>query len=178
MVRYFGAIVLALFLAFAPCARAKPPASRDLAALLLARTCLREAGWQITDDCAAIHVIVQKRADLESHTYYEQMIARYSRPQASRPWIDELGFSASRPASWPMGLRWEGTHQSAWLELLSHARAIVSGDVVSSCAELADHWGDRRGDRKRALSNGWRLIACGQTRNDFWHVPKAKAGDL
>ena len=153
-------------------AHAMPPASPALASLLLARTCVKEAGWEITDDCAAIHAVVQKRADMEQHTYYEQMLERYSKPSAAKPWLQELDVAATRPASWPAGAHWEGVHEVKWRAMLAHAQQIVGGKVVAACDPA--HWGDRLGDHVRAVNAGWTEIACGDTRNEFWKTKGAR----
>lgn len=149
-------------------AHALPPASPSLAALLLARTCVKEAGWEITEDCAAIHAVLQKRADLESHTYYEQMLERYSKASVDRPWLQQLDVWGSQPASWPAGVQWKKVHRLKWMAMLAHATSIVEGRTFSSCDP--DHWGDSRGDHKRAVRNGWTQISCGATKNEFWVV--------
>jgi len=151
---------------YVPQARAMPPASQELASLLLARTCVKEAGWEITDDCAAIHAVLQKRANLESHTYYEQMLERYSKPSATKPWVQELDVTASQPASWPSTARWHGVHQLKWVAMLEHARRIVRGEIAAKCDPA--HWGDPRGDHDRAVKYGWVEIPCGDTKNEFW----------
>jgi len=159
-------ICLVLLASVSP-ARALPPASRLQAALLLARTCVKEAGWKITDDCAAIHAVVQKRADMESHTYYEQMLERYSKIAANRAWLEELDAQGNKPSSWPNTVDWE-KHRGKWLSMLAHATEIVDGRVRAACDP--DHWGDSRGDHERAVRAGWTQIPCGQAMNEFWQV--------
>jgi len=154
--------------------RALPPASSELAALLLARTCIKEAGWEITDDCAAIHTVVQNRANMEPHTYYEEMLGRYSKVKPGKPWIQQLDIGANKPKNWPRKLRWVGVHDVKWRAMLRHAQKIVSGKIVATCDPA--HWGDRKGDHTRAVTAGWKEVTCGDTKNEFWVVSYRKAG--
>jgi hypothetical protein len=164
-------ICLVLLAGNASPAQALPPASKTLAALLLARTCVKEAGWNITDDCVSIHAVVQKRADMEKHTYYEQMLERYSRVASNRMWLEQLDLQGSKPEAWPQGAHWE-KHRGKWLQILAHATEIVEGRVQAPCKP--DHWGDSRGDHKRAVLAGWTQIECGQSLNEFWRVKAAE----
>ncbi len=161
---------------YVPQAHAMPPASPALAALLLARTCVREAGMEITDDCAAIHVVAQKRANL-GRTHYESMIQLYSKPNAKgRAWIEQLSTTGEKPEGWPMSdSQWKHIYKAKWGALLKHARAIIRGEVEPACDP--DHWGDALQDRQRALRYGWQQVSCGSARNEFWVVAPHPAKD-
>lgn len=138
--------------------------------VLLARTCLREAGWGITDDCAAIHAVILNRVR-RTGVIYSRMIRAYSKPKADRSWIEEMDISGSKPAQWPRGLSWDAL-QGKWRALVKHARKVAAGDVTPACD--ADHWGDTLGDHDRAVRHGLTQIPCGETLNEFWVVPRSK----
>jgi hypothetical protein len=151
-------------------ASALPPVSKEHASLLLARTCAKEAGWEITADCAAIHAVIQKRANLRSANF-EQMLGWYSKTAVGRAWLEELDTSGTRPPSWPAGTHWDN-YRGKWLALLEHARDILEGTVPVACDP--DHWGDSRGDRSRAVRAGWTQIDCGSALNEFWSVRRPR----
>lgn len=167
-----GPAVALAALSFAGSAQALPPSSPTLASLLLARTCVKEAGWKITDDCAAIHAVVQNRANMKRGLHYEDVLRRYSKPNPAKPWIEELNVTGKKPANWPAGIKWSGVHERRWLAMLEHTRKIVDGKIIASCDPA--HWGDRNEDHKRAVNAGWKEITCGDTRNEFWVIAYKK----
>jgi len=141
--------------------------------VLLARTCLREAGWEITDDCAAIHAVIVDRVDV-TKVRYKRMIRAYSKPKASRAWVDTLTADAAMPADWPEEHPWSA-YQSRWRALMAHARSVLANEVKPACR--AHHWGDSGNDRKRALRYGWTQVPCGDALNEFWVTKRACADD-
>jgi len=132
--------------------------------VLLARTCLREAGWAVTDDCAAIHAVILDRVSI-TKARYSFVIQAYSRPRPTRAWVDGMTAEATKPVGWPKSLSWSA-YQDQWRALLAHAQAVISSDVKPACK--AHHWGDSRSDRKRALQYGWAQVPCGNALNEFW----------
>jgi len=136
--------------------------------VLLARTCLREAGWKVTDDCAAIHGVITERVRTAGKKYgygYESMILAYSKPKPQKSWIDDLDQLAEQPASWPAGTSWQA-FRGYWVRLLAHAWAVLDGEIKPACQ--AEHWGDQLKDRERAERHGWQELPCGNSLNAFW----------
>jgi hypothetical protein len=111
---------------------------------------------------------------MEPHTYYEQMLGRYSKPAPAKPWIQQLDITASRPKSWPRQVKWRGVHDVKWREMLAHAQKIISGKIVAECDPA--HWGDRKGDHARAVNAGWKEVTCGDTKNEFWVISYRQLG--
>lgn len=167
MLRKLTAVCAALCGAFAApsLTQALPDRSRD--AVLLARVCIKEAGWEITDDCTAIHAVIEKRSKLRNVSY-ATMIQLYSKKAPHRAYLEQLDRTAKKPLLWPDNIKWFVLYRDKWLAVLAHADAAVSGGIAAPCDP--DHWGDSYGDRTRALSNGWTQIACGNSRNEFWQV--------
>lgn len=151
-----------------------------LAALLLARIVVGEAGWHATEaDVAAHHAVLEARAERLGVSYARA--ARLYSPRhtgvrpSRRPWIAELGPRASRPSSWPTGPSWR-RHRPAWVRILKGAARAHRGELVAPCSP--DHWGGPVVDRERierGIARGyWRVVDCGATRNVFLALEGAR----
>lgn len=160
---------------------------REPDALVLARVCAHEAGWDALDDCAAIYDVLRGGAERHGMTlraYAYAYSGRALRGQTSRPWMGALREDGGEPLGWPsMRLvrmpggvsrverhpSWSG-YRAQWLALLDYARALVSGAVVSRCEEPPHDWGGSM-DHERAERIGLIPVVCGETRNTFYQRP-------
>lgn len=184
--------LLALLLAWASSARA------DLAtdALLLARICVSEAGWDCFEsgDGYAIHEVLLRGA--ERHAMRYETFARSYSPRATgmapsrlRPWVAGLRADGGEPYSWPRvttrpipgGLVRVEPHppwvsyRARWLAVLERAREVVSWrlddvDEWGLCDGPVHDWGGTM-DRARATRLGLLDVDCGGTSNDFYARP-------
>lgn len=160
-------------------------------ALLLARICAHEAGWEAdeTGDCAAIHEVLWRGAMREGMSYRSFAHAysgRALRGETSRRYFAYLNERGEEPAYWPRYYSRRGSdglshlsvvppfshYRRQWLELLEYARGIVGQhpDDVSPCASPVHDWGGSM-DRERAQRIGLLEVECGDTRNDFYARP-------
>jgi len=180
MIRY---LLVALLLASSTASAQR----RDSDALVLARVCAHEAGWDALEDCAAIHAVLSGGAERHGMTlraYAYAYSGRALRGQTSRPWMAALREDGSEPAGWPRVryvVRRDGSARAAahpawsgyraqWLALLAYARLLVAGDVASSCVEPPHDWGGSM-DAARATRIGLIPVSCGGTRNQFYLRP-------
>lgn len=150
-----------------------PTRNRDR--LHLARICVSEAGWDPGSECAAIHEVLVDRARVIGISYRAAACAYSTRTctrsrQDARRWIAHLTLDGRRPEGWPRGTSWT-RHRALWRGVLELAADVIRGRVESPCPSPIHHWGDRHGDRLRALRYGWEQVECGRTRNLFWRVP-------
>lgn len=143
--------------------------------LALARVCVSEVGWDPTPECAAIHQVLEDRAQRMGMTYGAAVCAYSSRTcdrdrTDARRWISHLTARGARPDGWPSTASW-ARHRPRWLELHEHAGEVLRGRVASSCDGEVHHWGMPGGiDLERALSAGWTRVDCPGARNAFWRV--------
>lgn len=164
----------------------------EVAALLLARTCVSERGWRTeTTDCRAIAEVARHRVDARGVSL--EVAIRQLSPRlhiegvVARPWILDLADAGNRPD----GLRTTWTEprcavrriaghcpddsvlpsrRDAWLATLDEARRIVAGELPSPCAERPSRWGSRADvARGRRSGHVWVPVDCGETRNRFGH---------
>lgn len=150
-------------------------------ALDLARVSAGEAGLQTSSpDMGAIHYVLQDRARRMGVSY--RVAARryatrhFDRGRTDRRrWVAWLRRDGRRPEGWPRHLSWE-THRDTWRDMLALAGQYVAGDLEPACR--AHLWGDRHGDRRRALRLGLERVECGGARNLFWRVPWARPVDV
>ena len=159
---------------------------RESDALVLARVCANEAGWDALDDCAAIYDVLRggaARHGMTLRAFAHAYSGRALRGQTSRPWMAALREDGGEPLGWPTmrtvrtgGVvrverhpSWSG-YRAQWLALLDYARALVSGAVTSRCEEPPHDWGGDM-DHERAERIGLIPVACGTTRNTFYLRP-------
>lgn len=194
--RNITAIITLFVLVFVAPTHAQRASSRD--ALILARVCAHEAGWNAheTGDCAAIHEVLWRGAIREGMSYRAFAHAysgRALRGETSRRYFAYLDERGSEPAYWPRYYSRRGSggivHMSVvppfshyrrqWLDLLEYARGIVTQDPddVSPCASPVHDWGGSM-DRERANRIGLIEVECGNTRNDFYARPSITRASL
>jgi hypothetical protein len=142
---------------------------RDIDATAIARVCLSEAGWDITDDCAGIVSVLRNRQTaLRMRTISGTAAAYSTRAFAKdrvgrRAWIPWVADTDDAPPHWPSNVSWP-VHRDKWNALVEHAHELL--DRPSLCAD-AHHWGGAM-DTWRAERAGWSQVPCGNTRNLFW----------
>ena len=149
---------------------ARVAAQRDDDAVILARICVSEAGWRDSDDCAAIHAVIRRIAEISGSSWRDaarQASPRLAACAVSRRWLCGLNARATQPAHWPALLPWSA-YRDDWLEAVARARRIIEGDIAARCAETPRTWGSPQ-DFARARREGRRLrvVDCGRTRNRF-----------
>jgi len=180
MTRYLLAV---LMLTATPAAAQR----RDSDALVLARVCAHEAGWESLSDCSAIYEVLRGGAERHGMTlraYAYAYSGRALRGQTSRPWMAALREDGAEPAGWPRTRYvvqrdgsarasahppWSG-YRAQWMALLAHARGLLAGEVASSCVEPPHDWGGSM-DAARATRIGLVPVDCGVTRNRFYLRP-------
>lgn len=143
---------------------------RDTDALALARVCVNEAGWDVTDDCAGILAVLrsrQQRIGLRTiagtAAVYSTRVFDKSRADR-RAWVAWLDDAATPPRGWPRNVDWP-THRAKWRAMVEHAALLLTQH--DACG--AHHWGGPMDDA-RAIRAGWAPVDCGETRNHFWRV--------
>lgn len=149
--------------------------SSDSDALLLARVCVHEAGFDSTEDCSAIAVVLRRLAERQNAPFARAAFAysgRALRGLTRRSYVAQLDATGARPRGWSRGLDWEGDYRARWLELLAYCERVLRGEERSDCAEPPDDWGGRM-DRERAQRLGLVEVDCGETRNDFYRRPSS-----
>lgn len=166
LVALVGALVAAI---------ASPTRAREASpALALARMAVAEAGWVAHRDHAAMWHVVARRAGRAGWTV-QQMAYTYSSPlRRGKHWALGLPPWASdvAPPGLPARVGWPA-HRLEWERLLRAAQAFTEGAVGDPCRGRAWHWGDRAGDRARAVRAGFHAVGCGPTLNLFWAPPSA-----
>lgn len=168
-------------------------------AIMLARICAHEAGWESdgtgswnaeeTGDCAAIHEVLYRNAHFRGFSYRASGHAYSGRLLSGttvRSYYNELDADGTRPPSWPTGSwvtgasgmlqfepgpSWE-RYRDRWLELLRYAELLAHSNPedTSPCAIPVDDWGGRM-DAARAERLELIPVDCGHTRNDFYARP-------
>lgn len=152
-------------------------------AVALARVCWHEADGN-RDDCLAIAEVLRRvgRGDLARGAI------RYSSRVFDRTRTDSRGHvahldrshaetGAAPPPAWPHEARlWWPRARQRWAATLALADDIVAGRARAPDGCRPHHWGcPDCGDREIAIRRGWLLVvSCGQTRNDFWLVPRRR----
>lgn len=134
-------------------------------AVVLARVCVKEAGFDSPQDCSAIRVVLQRvgRGDVVRGARLYTPATFLPHRLGERPWIAFLRGDGERPSMWPGSMDW-ARYAPRWLALVEHARLVLASPLWCG----ADHWGDRAQDYRRALAYGWVPADCGTTRNLFW----------
>lgn len=191
---HFAAFALLLLLPLA--AVQAQHAGRSSPALLLARICVSEAGWECFDtrDGVAIHEVLLRGAERLGISY--SSFARTYSPRATgfepsplRPWVGGLREDGAAPSAWPRVItrrRADGTssvephppwaiYRPRWLAVLARAREVVGYtlddvDEWSPCDGSVHDWGGAM-DRERARRIGLIEVECGETSNDFYARP-------
>lgn len=161
------------------------------AELALARLCVNEAGMRAYqgDDCAAIHTVIQFRADHIYRSSYLTALHRYSHGVTTaarsargvgRPWVAELEADGRAPRSWAGSTRASWARSSRhWLRTYAHAREIYRTDARAECygttrdgAPILTRPHTWTRSDVRPADTSAQALDCGSTRNVFWSVPR------
>ncbi len=146
--------------------------------LALTRICISESGFQTTtDDCTFIYHALRNRSrtgeiSIEIMRAYSPGTFNINRTD-SRRWIAHLRSDFKEPHSWQetVDLPWSARRQG-FINVYNHVGRMLRGNVRNPCGRRIDHWGARGFRRELHLSNGWHLLECGNTLNDFWSLPR------
>jgi len=187
------AIVLSTLAGLDRCGGPAPALSQERVSdqLALARVGASECGLAscTPDELAAIAAVLRARCpECRLATIARQYSARvFDRARRDgRAWVAHLEPDGREPSFWPREVlvRGElrshapwGAYRQRWLDLYELAGRVVEGEVAAQCE--ADHWGCPEGtfgceDHERALRAGWQLVDCGETRNEFWRIPRGE----
>lgn len=166
----FIGMVVGLIVALPPAVEATRPSE----VLGLARICVSESGWDSPHDCEGILSVLRSRSERTGMTLTQAMRAYSGRVfdrnrNDSRRWIADLHLHGDKPDGWPSHLPWEGGYQLSWYMMLEFADDLLKADRNELRCD-AHHWGDRHGDKERALRAGWTQVDCGETKNMFWRT--------
>jgi len=137
-------------------------------AVVLARVCVKEAGFYSPQDCSMIRVVLERvgRGDVVRGARVYTPSTFLPHRLGARPWIAYLTGSGDQPREWPRTMDWE-RYQQDWLALVTHCKTVLGSPRYCD----AEHWGDHGQDRQRALRYGWIQVDCGDTRNIPWRRP-------
>lgn len=169
-------------------------------ALLLARVCVSEAGWDCfdTQDGLAIHEVLLRGAARHNISYsafaraYSKAAGRGGDNVRERTrWIREMNERGEQPPSWPTqryvrsggavqvhpGLPWS-QYRGPWLAVLERAKEVVGRYALDNlqswgvCPTPVHDWGGDM-DHARATRIGLIQVTCagGQTSNNFYARP-------
>ena len=138
--------------------------------VLLARSCVGEAGFHAVNECIAIAWVYAKRAKTLGWPI-SKVIRKYSaavKPHGKheRPWLFGLNAVGDRPASWPRHLSWR-RHRGMWLDLLSEIDRWYAGDVPDPVPD-ADHYGSRQDARAALYVRRWKRLNTPGFQNWFF----------
>lgn len=145
--------------------------------LALARICVSEAGFQTrTNDCTLIYHALRTRSSTGDITMgimraYSGRTFDRSRTDSHR-WIPHLDHNFREPHGWreTVTIPWS-TRRGGFIEVYNHAGNLIRSRPENTCGIRIDHWGAPGFRRELHLSNGWQLVECGETLNDFWSMP-------
>lgn len=170
-------------------------------ALLLARICVSEAGWDCFDtkDGYAIHEVLLRGAARHGISYgafaraYSKAAGRGGDNVRERiRWIREMNERGEQPPSWPTqryvrsgdtvrvhpGLPW-AQYRGSWLAVLERAKEVVQRYALDNirvwgvCTAPVDDWGGQM-DHERAVRRGLVEIECAGTSNNFYARPNRR----
>ncbi len=130
-----------------------------LRALLL--VFVSEAGWGPTTDHSAMYHVLERHAaqhDQSVQRSADQLVWRFSRARATRPWLNRLYPGCARPAGYPR----KHFPREQCLELVALARRALAGELEDPCRGLARGWRSPGRALRRAMRRGWQPLSCGQ----------------
>lgn len=150
--------------------------------VMLARTCVSEAGWDNTADCRAIAQVVRWRVRTRGES--PSLAIRLLSPRlhgspcaASRSWLCHLSADLSRPegmtAPWTRPIPSLGmSRRDAWARTIAVAAdALVATE--GPCSPEPHAWGSDADLRRRARTGfRWLPSDCGTTFNHFGVVAR------
>jgi len=159
------------------------PGMRNLQ-LALARICVSEAGFQTrTDDCVMIYHALKNRSRTGQLTIgimraYAPLSFNTERTDSHR-WVAHLNERFTEPQGWSevVPFSWSAKRDD-WIRVYNLAGEIIRNNPASPCDLQVDHWGARGFRREMLLDNGWTLLECGDTLNDFWSLPVREEAEL
>lgn len=145
--------------------------------LALARICVSEAGFQIrTNDCTMIYHALRTRSSTGEITMgimraYAPLSFNPNRTDSHR-WVAHLRSDFREPEGWSetVSIPWSAKRE-AFISVYNHAGFLLRTTPENPCGVRIDHWGARGFRRELLLDNGWQIVECGETLNDFWSMP-------
>ena len=149
--------------------------------LALAKICVSESGFQVrSNDCTLIYHVLRRRSSTGEVTMgimraYAKKTFDENRSD-SRRWITHLNHDLSEPRGWAESVTvpWS-RRQDGFAEVYNHAGMLLrTRPTETPCGAKVSHWGARGFRRELHLSQGWELVRCGNTHNDFWYVPNRR----
>lgn len=151
--------------------------------LALARICVSESGFQTrTNDCTLIYHALRTRSRTGEVTMgimraYSGRTFDRSRTDRHR-WIAHLDHNFREPSGWSetVTIPWS-TRREGFEQVYNHVGDLLRSRPANTCGVRIDHWGARGFRRELHLSNGWELVNCGETLNDFWTIPSDDSED-
>ena len=196
--RNYKIYLAAVSAVFAIMVQTMPASAQNENALLLARICVSEAGWDCFDtkDGMAIHEVLLRGAARHRISYaafaraYSKAAGRGGDNVRERiRWIREMNERGEQPASWPAqryvrngdavrvlpGLPW-AQYRGAWLSVLERAREVVQRYALDNlrswgvCESPVHDWGGLM-DHNRAVRIGLIQVSCNGTSNNFYARP-------
>lgn len=142
-------------------------------ALMLARVCVSEAGWEGYDECTVIvHAFVYQAH--ERGISVDQQICAYAPNSCNRERTDPRRWIAhlhperrTAPPGWPRGMSWS-EHRAKFTAMLLVASRAYRGTIPSACP-TALHWGAQwcRPCRDRMRAAGFERAGCDMA-NAWW----------
>jgi len=154
---------------------ARMPRGRQLR-IALARVCVSESGFQIaTNDCRLIFEALRTRGGGRLSVWIMKAYAKkaFDRNRTDpRKWIPFLNDRFFEPRHWTetVVVPWSSRRQ-AFISVYNYASHLISTNPQPLCGVRIDHWGARGFKRRQHLREGWTLVRCGETRDDFWTMP-------
>ncbi len=152
--------------------------------LALAKVCVSESGFQVrTNDCTLIYHVLRGRSTTGELTM--GIMRAYAkktfdeRRQDSRRWILHLNHTFEEPREWSetVTIPWS-VRRSGFIDVYTQAGELVrTRPNTTPCGAKVSHWGARGFRRELHLNQGWQLVRCGTTHNDFWYVPSRKRSE-
>lgn len=145
--------------------------------LALARICVSESGFQVhTNDCNLIYQALRTRSSTGELTL--AIMRSYSRRSFDRTrtdrrrWIAHLNHEFREPSGWEIiSVPWS-TRRQGFINVYEYAGHLIRTRPANKCGVRIDHWGAPGFRRDMHLEQGWRLVECGETLNDFWTIPR------
>ena len=144
--------------------------------LALARIMISESGFQTdTMDGRLIYEVLKDRGHGEltmgvMRAYATKTFSR--RRTDSRRWIPFLTADGREPQWWRESTRASWAVRRRGFERVYHyAGYLIRHDPPYPCTLPVHHWGARGFRTRMRISEGWRRVECGETRNQFWMIP-------
>lgn len=149
----------------------------ERAVLALARICVSEAGFTLrTRDCELIYHVLLARSgtgELKMSTMRAYCKKSFNKGRTdSHRWVAHLNSTGREPQGWSetTTVPWS-RRRAAWMRVLEHTRSLIRTRPENPCGDRLDHWGSKGFRKRRHLRNGWRIVECGETLNEFWALP-------